>query len=334
MLLLAACSGGSGAPSPAAAPPATTAAPETPTTCPLSGTDVPAGVDVARPAVAVKVENAPIAYPLSGLEDAEVVYEEMVEGGVTRFMAIYHCTDAAKVGPVRSARVVDPAIMFPITNILAAAGGNAIVRRVLDKAGVVLIHEKNSGAAMSRIPRGSLAIEHTLYADTGRLRKLGRKSYDAPPPQDIFSFGEVPSGAKKARSIAIRFSPAKSLSYTWSGGRWLRFDEGQPLVDEHGKRIRVDNVIIEEHVVNYSKSISDVAGNRSIDIADVTGSGRAVLFRDGKVIKGRWIRKTKKSSVRYVTADGDDMTLKPGTTWIELVPNKKGELKGSFSYSK
>lgn len=90
----------------------------------LSGRD---GGDPKRAAVAVKVENDPSAYPLSGLDDAEVVYEEVVEGGVTRFMAIYHCTGSGKVGPVRSSRIVDAAIMRPITHILAASGGNAQV---------------------------------------------------------------------------------------------------------------------------------------------------------------------------------------------------------------
>ena len=85
--------------------------------CPLSGAE-PKGDEADRPAVAIKVENAQVAYPLSGLHEAELVYEELVEGGVTRFMAIYHCTDSKKVGSVRSARAVDPGIMIPVTKIL------------------------------------------------------------------------------------------------------------------------------------------------------------------------------------------------------------------------
>ena len=127
-----------------------------PDECPLSG-DKPNNKDlIDRPAVAVKVENAQIAYPLSGLQDAEVVYEEVVEGGVTRFMAIYHCTDSTKVGPVRSARVVDPGIMVPITQILAYSGQNAPVLKALEEADIVRIDERAAKGAMERVPREGL----------------------------------------------------------------------------------------------------------------------------------------------------------------------------------
>jgi hypothetical protein len=103
---------------------------------------------------------------------------------------------------------------------------------------------------------------------------------------------------------------------------------------ESGQQIAVDNVLIEEHEVNYSKTIVDVAGNPSIEIADPTGSGRAVLFRDGRVVKGRWVRPSLDSPVRFETRSGETMRFKPGTTWVELLPSDKGEVKGSFSYEK
>jgi hypothetical protein len=95
--------------------------------------------------------------------------------------------------------------------------------------------------------------------------------------------------------------------------------------------IAVDNVIIEQHRVNFSKTIRDVAGNPSVEIADVTGSGKAVLFRDGQMIEARWLRKTVESPVSYRTIAGDPIVLDPGTTWVELLPDDKGELKGSYS---
>ncbi|MDP9068773.1 MAG: DUF3048 domain-containing protein [Actinomycetota bacterium] len=303
-----------------------------PAVCPLTGVEPDKEALLARPAVAVKIENNPVAYPLSGLEEAEIVYEELVEGGQTRFMALYHCTDAAKAGPVRSAREVDAAIMTPITRILAAAGGNAAVRSTLSESGIVLVDETDSGEAMQRIPREGISMEHTLYADTVGLRKLGRKEFDEPPPEELFRFGELEGKAKKAKTISIEFGAASS-SYQWDGDGWLRFDEGQPLMSETGEQIKVDNVIIEEHTIDYSE-ITDVTGAASTIIRDVTGTGRAVLFRDGRAIKGSWERETVEGPVRFVTAAGDDMVLAPGTTWIELVPGKDGEAKGSFSYAK
>jgi Protein of unknown function (DUF3048) N-terminal domain/Protein of unknown function (DUF3048) C-terminal domain len=305
-----------------------------PKTCPLSGREPKNEKLLDRPAVAVKVENNPAAYPLSGLEKAEIVYEEPVEGGLTRFMAMYHCTDAAKVGPVRSSRTVDPAIMTPTTRILAAAGGNAIVRKALDKGNVVLIDEGGSNGALRRVARPGISSEHTLYGDTVKLRRVGSKRFDRPPSRESYEFGDLDGKSKKASTVTITFSGALTVTYEWKHGRWFRSDDGEPLVAESGKQIAVDNVLIEEHDVNFSKTIVDVAGNPSVEIADVTGRGRAVLFRDGRAIRGRWIRDSVKDAVHFETTDGDEMSLHEGTTWVELVPSPRGELKGSFSFAR
>lgn len=298
--------------------------------CPLTGLDVPPRIDPERPAIAVKIENSPDAYPLSGLHKAEIVYEELVEGGQTRFMALYHCTDTDKAGPVRSTRVVDPAIMTPATRILVGAGGNDIVREALDKAKVVLIDEDTAGDAMQRIPRSGISFEHTLYGDTAALRKIGDDSFDEPPPPGLFLFGDTPQKGKKAKGVTLSFSGAITVTYTWTGTGWQREDFGLPLTDESGAVIEVDNVIIEQHTEINSTKLFDVAGNPSPEITDVTGKGTAVLLRDGIAIKGSWVRKAETDRIVYQTLSGEELVLKPGTTWVELVPNQKGELKGSF----
>ena len=303
-----------------------------PATCPLTGLEPRKESAVERPAVAVKIENNAVAYPLSGLEDAEIVYEELVEGGLTRFMAIYHCTDAAKAGPVRSSREVDAAIMTPVTRILAAAGGNEYVLSALEAAGVVLIDEDTSGEAMQRVPREGISMEHTLYADTRAVRKVGRKEYDEAPPEDLRKFGELELKGKKATTISLEFGAASS-SFEWDGEKWLRFDEGQPLMSEAGEQLSTQNVVIEEHDIDYSE-VKDVVGAASTIIKDVTGSGRAVFFRDGRAIKGTWERETIEGPVKFTTKQGDEMVFAPGTIWIELIPSGKGEAKGSFSYAK
>jgi hypothetical protein len=301
--------------------------------CPLTGADAPSAEVAERPAVAVKVENNPVAYPLSGLDEAEVVFEELVEGGVTRFMAIYHCTDAKKVGPVRSARVVDPGIMIPITRILGAAGGNDIVRKALKKAKIVILDEDTSGKAMRRIARSGVSLEHTLFASTAALRKKGSKRF-SDPPEVNFQFGPLEGKATKARSIDINFGGSANVGYVWKKGQWQRTDNGSPLMAEGGGQIAVDNVVIEQHTIVNSRTVFDVAGNPSIELADETGKGKALLLRDGKAIKGRWVRKREAGPVQFLTAAGDAMVFAPGTIWVELVPDRKGEIKGSFTVSK
>lgn len=304
-----------------------------PQTCPLSGVKPKNESVIDRAAVAVKIENNPVAFPLSGLEDAEVVYEELVEGGITRFLAIYHCTDSSKVGPVRSSRVVDSAIMTPTTRILAAAGGNAAVRESLDKAGIIIIDEPGARNAMRRVPREGITAEHTLYGNTVALRKLAAKRFDDPPPDDLFEFGELPDGGQKVSTVNITFSPAVTVRYERSGDSWARFQNDEAFVDDSGNQIEVDNVLIEEHEVNDSE-IKDVAGNPSTEIGDETGSGRAVLFRNGRAFQGRWKRESVKDAVTFETKGGDEMVFAPGTIWVELVPSDEGDRTGSFSFER
>lgn len=305
-----------------------------PETCPLSGVEPKEEALLDRPAVAVKVENAAIAYPLSGLEDAEVVFEELVEGGVTRFMAVYHCTDTEKAGPVRSARVVDPAIMDSITKILAYSGQNRPVLRALEEAEVVRLDENAANGGLYRVEREGISMEHTLYAKTKSLRKLGAKEFDDAPP-DSFEFGDLPDGTKPAKAINVNFNPVNTIRYEWSDDGWLRFEADEPFMTEEGDQLIVDNVLIEEHQVLLSEKIVDSAGNPSLEIADEVGTGRAFLFRDGRMIKGKWTREEVGDPVTFETKGGDAFVFAPGSIWIELLPSQEGgEVNGSFSVEK
>jgi hypothetical protein len=261
------------------------------------------------------------------------VYEELVEGGVTRFMAIYHCNDSEKVGPVRSARAVDPGIMQPITSILAYSGENALVRDALEEANVVLIDESNAKGAMTRVPREGLTSEHTLYASSEEIRALGQEKYKDPPPEKVFEFGDLKGDSKRARTVNITFSDLTQIRYSYNGESYERFQPTEQAFEmEEGGQLEVENVLIEEHQVDNSKTIKDVNGNPSTEIADETGSGPATLFRDGRAIEGTWERKSLKDIVEFKTKDGDTMTFSEGSVWIHLVPGKGGELTGSFDF--
>ncbi len=301
--------------------------------CQLTGEAPRKESALEKPAVGVKIENNPSAYPLSGLEDADVVYEEQVEGGLTRFLAIYHCTDTDQAGPVRSSREIDPPIVSPYTRILAAAGGNPGVRANLEEFDIILIDESGAGEAMFRATRPGITFEHTLYGDTKALRKIGQKKFKDAPRDDIFEFGDAPEGGKKTKTIDINFGNSL-LSFEWKEEKWYRSDDGAPLIMESGDQLGFDNVIIEEHIVNLSTQFSDVLGTASPVIDDVTGDGRAFLFRDGRMFAGTWTRESEDDPVRFETKNGDAFVLTPGNTIIELLPNQQGEVKGSFERGK
>jgi hypothetical protein len=311
--------------------------PDEPTTCPLTGLEPRKESVLERPAVALKIENAFVARPLSGLENADLVYEELVEGGETRFMAIYHCGDARKAGPIRSARLVDPAIMMPKTMILGYSGANTTVTAALETAGVVTLTEDDAAPAdaMERVERPGISQEHTLYADSTRIRKLGRKEFTDAPPQDILEFGDLEGASKKASTISINFGGASTITYEWSTAdeSWQRFQDGAPFLAESGEQIAPKNILIEVHKVRAS-TVVDVTGTASIEIVNETGSGKAVLFRDGRAVRGKWSRASSDRKTVFETKDGDEMVFAPGSIWIELVPSKSGEVKGTFSYER
>lgn len=302
-----------------------------PVVCPLTG-ERPRGVNLDRPAVAVKIENSAEARPQSGLEKADLVYEEIVEGGITRFMAIYHCGEATKAGPVRSARFDDPKIGLPHTKVLAYSGANGIVEQELKRNGLIGINELNGRNALFRVPPGSTDT-HSLYTDTKRVRALATdRGKPGTAQADFLEFGKPSGQAKPARSVTVTFRPNAPIEWRFKGGEWLRFEEGVPFESATGGQIAVDNLLVQEVEVNNSGTLVDTAGFASPKLT-MTGGGRAFLFREGKVLKGEWRSKEKGRATVFETKSGDPFVFATGSTWVELLPSKKGEVKGSVDLS-
>jgi hypothetical protein len=327
-LVLAACSDEAVPTAAQDAPSASPKATEEPT-CPLTGEEVPPGIDVERAAVAVKVENSEEARPQSGLEHADLVYEEIVEGGITRFMAVYHCGTSKKVGPVRSARFDDPKIALPFTRVLAYSGSNKIVERELRRAKIIALNELNAGSAFFRIPPGQIAV-HNLFANIDKLRAEAKGRKLEPPSSKAFEFGEAPAAAKRARAVTVNFNARNVIQYRWKGGSWKRWEAGAPFRSASGRQIGVPNVLVQQVEVNNSKTIVDSAGNPSPDIA-LQGKGRAWLLRDGRVIKGTWRIAKDGRAASFRRRGGAPFVFDKGPIWVELVPSPKGAVKGSVA---
>lgn len=332
LFLLGVACGGDEEPEPASAAAEPSPSPEPDPVCPLTGVAPESEAVLARPAVAVKIENSPQARPQAGLEDADLVFEEIVEGGITRFLAIYHCGSTDKAGPVRSARFDDPKLALPFTDVLAFSGANAIVEAELSAQGLTILDEDSAGGALYRDPPGSYDV-HSLYANVADLLKTARKSNGIVPSEGTFEFGELQDGAKKARSVAVHFNASNTIEYRWEGGSWKRYEAGAPFLTETGSQIAVPNLVVMQVDVHNSNKIRDVAGNPSPDI-DLLNKGKALLFRDGKVVKGTWSMPDIGKPPVFEAKDGSPIVFAEGPIWVELVPSGKGDVKGSFSYSK
>lgn len=291
-----------------------------PATCPLTSTNAPGGAIAPRPALAIKVENHPLARPQAGLNDADIVYEEPVEGGLTRFIAVFQCSASGRVGPVRSGRTTDPNVLRQFgAAIFGYAGGVPIVKREVPQAGLTDVNYIVAAPAYTR--DDARAAPHNLYTSTAALRKAAATTAGAPAP--VFSYAlDLAQKSRKARVVHLPFSDYSDAYWRWSArdSAWLRWHGTVPHTVEGDEQVSATNVVVQVVGVSAS-SIIDAAGNASPEV-DLVGSGKAYVFRDGRVIIGRWKRPTLDDVTRFLTKDGTEIALAPGRTWVELLPDR------------
>lgn len=297
-----------------------------PTPCPLTGETLRGDRDAPeRPAFAVKVENTDDAYPLAGLDRADLVYEEPVEGGITRFVAIFQCRDTRRVGPVRSARTTDPKILvqFHDEPLLAYSGAAPGVIRAVDNANVRSFTETSANDAFRRDE--SRLAPHNLYVSVPKLYRAAEAAeVDGSMPEPVFTFGEDVPGGKRRSAATVTFSPATTAVWEWSGREWIRYLDGAPMLLEDEQPIAATNVVIQQVEVGTS-AIVDASGAHSPTV-DLTGSGRAWVLRDGRLFTGRWTRRGLGDVTVLETRSGERIALAPGRTFVQLVPAEDGEV--------
>ncbi len=289
--------------------------------CPLTGRTLPGDKQPPdRPVLAVKIENAPEARPQAGLEAADIVYEEPVEGGVTRFIAMYHCGDSKRLGPVRSARTTDVSVLAPLdTPLFGFAGGSNAVRNQVADADLIDLNYID--AAQRYVRDESREAPHNLYTTTKGLFKAAKSRGGA--AEAIFSYSdEVEGRSKPATGVGLLFSEAYAdVNWAWDRGSavWVRSHGSEPHMVESGRQVSTDNVVVLHVKMRASETLEDVAGFPSPELT-LVGSGKAWVFRDGRVIPARWVRDGEEDLTRLETKEGDEIQLHPGTTWVELLP--------------
>ncbi len=294
-----------------------TSAPATTTTvspdiAPLTGLADPSGQAAHRPALTVKIENTPEAMPQWGLDQADVVYEEIVNGGITRLAAIFNSHAPAKIGPVRSVRPTDEQIVFPLGGIFAFSGGAPYALAAIAKAPVTLVQESNAGAAMFRDP--NRLAPHNLYAVGPSLFTFK----GAPvPPKPLFTY-RAPSTSVHGPAVAsltVPFPSIYAVTWTWDAktASWDRTLFGQPVITGTGVRVSPVNVLV--MWVDYVNGVGTFTS-----YANLLGSGPVTLFSAGKEVQGTWSRGPSLSDpIVYKSVSGKPLALTPGQTWVELL---------------
>jgi hypothetical protein len=282
---------------------------------PLTGAPLAEGEEpIARPALAVKIDNAgPSRRNHSGLAVADIVYEEIVEANITRFAAVFHSLGSDPVGPIRSGRSQDVDLLTSLREPLFAwSGGNPGVTRLIAESSFVDLNAVRGGAGYYRGPG---VQPHDLYNSTDRLWQQTPEGHPGAPPQQ-FEYvrpGDSFQGAPTAGlELAMR---SIDVIWTWDAEqrRFLRSQEGSPHVDAVHGRIGATNVLV--LVVEYRPSQIDA---RSPEAQTLSEGGPLWVFSDGQVQQGRWIRLAPTDPFTFVTEDGEPILLTPGNTWVEL----------------
>ncbi len=334
-LVLAACG--------AASPSSTTAAPASSTTttkapppalCPLTHTPAPGGVVPQRPAIAMKVDNYSLgpppaeARPQSGLGAADVIYEEQVEGSITRYAAVFQCRNAPTlVGPIRSARWTDVQMLSELGHpLFVHVGGILPVLAVVNASSLVNV-DLGTHPSLETNPPGRYAPYDT-YTTTQAVWSAISAPAKAPAP--IFTFSQVPPAGQAVSQVHLDWSITSNIYWRWNPatGTWLRFyNDGTttspdivPDLLANGVQNQAQNVIIQDVSITYGPWVENSQGGLEAESHILDSSGRVTILRNGRLISGTWTNGPAGTPTIFLDGAGHRIPLAPGRTWIEIYP--------------
>lgn len=306
-----------------------------PNACPLTGLPMSDLALLERRPLAIKVQNVPASRPQYGLSQADIVYEHLSEAGITRFTAIYLCQNAERVGSVRSARFIDLEIPAMYKSLMAFSGTSpGLYPKFLNADFYDREFVQNWGLHAEgfyrdkELRKQGLAIEHTLFADPIKIWEIATE-LGLNQRQDLsgMSFSDdVPEGGQPATHIHIPYPHRQMIVdyyYDTDTGKYLRWDGGEPHIDAATEQqITVDNVVVvyATHVDADFYEDYPRENHPSVQI-QLWGTGPVVVFRDGVAYEGLWARPNRDDLLVFRDPTGQvPIFLKPGNTWIQLVP--------------
>ena len=282
--------------------------PAAPLTSPFTGEPVRA----LGPVLAVKIDNIVLARPQTGLTRADIVYALPVEGGLSRFLAVFSSHFPPVIGPVRSAREDDLELLRQFGRpAFAYSGAAPHLLPFIHRARVVDLYAGFAGGYYRSAAR---IAPYNLYASPAQLVA---EAHGASKAHDIgFRFGPAPAGGRATMSRSVAYQAA-SFTFRWSAtaGRWLVWMDDKPAGTTEGGQLGAATVVIQYTTVRTSRFLE--YGQRP-PYAVSTGSGTGVVLRGGQAYDIRWSRPSADSSTRFTTASGQQMTFARGPVWIML----------------
>lgn len=274
-----------------------------------------------RKLLAVKMDNHPRAQPQSAVEDADAVYELVVEGGFTRFIALFHNSDSEWVGPMRSARPTDWTLVRPLEGVMLISGGQPWITRKINRNGVPLIGDLGPPLTARWTERGA---PHNLYVDTYEARRVvADRGYGRGAPPTLFNRGPLSGpGDATASYIFFDWSDEVDVVWRWDGTRYLRSTGGEPHLWRSRDGDETGQISADVLVVLVAKRYTDCpTGEGScVPAWETVGQNRAIVFGEGRYVEGGWSRASASDWFRVTDTRGDPITVPPGRLWIMIYP--------------
>lgn len=265
------------------------------------------------PVLVAKVDNSPEARPPVGLAAADVVYVEPVEGGLSRLAAVFSTGKPPVIGPVRSARETDLTLLTQFGSpTLASSGAAPELVAAVDRSSLQNVSAERLPAAYFR--DYSRVAPHNMFVHSDQLPEGGGW-----PADSQLDFGPAPAGGRPTQYEEVRY-PAAVIGFEWSPGdhRWLVSMGGAAYTAADTGQLMAGTVVLQSVQVSNS-AISDVAGSVS-PLVQTTGSGPALVLRDGQAFSGSWSRPSPDIGTTYTTPTGAAIPFAPGQVWTVLVP--------------
>lgn len=333
-VLLTACSSSSDKAKPDQPDPSTATPVKLVERSPLTGEPMKDGRP-KNPVFVVKIENTDGGAPQYGLNKADMVLEELVEGGLTRLAAFYYSTLPSKVGHVRSLRTSDIGIAGPVGGQIVASGGASGAYKKVENAGIKVFSEDAGSPGFSSDPLkyrpyNRLIDLKTVNKSAKRTKINGPylpwTSADAattptPEPTTTTSTGTTPSTeTKPATSATVRFSNSTSTTWAYKDKKWVRTNGHA----EAGKDFKADTMIVISCRIGDA-GYTDPAGN-PVPVTVFEGSGKAKVFHGGTVTNVTWNKPSLDEGLTFKNADGSPFTIDPGHVFLELIPKDGGSV--------
>lgn len=295
--------------------------PEVPILWPYTGLKAPSKEDIAKRPISVKIENSNPARPQKGINSADVVYETIAEGGITRFNCIFQSNIPSELGPCRSARLSDIYIVPQYNTMLFFSGANSQVIGRIKQTGIDNMSQNKAASLYHRVSFKS--APHNLYLSTKNYKKVAEKhGYSLTTDNRSLAFDTAASQetSSAATKIKIPFSYYAKIEWNFDAdsNTYKRTNTGKTHKDAAtGEQVTAKNIVV--MWAKYTEQNKrDHAGSVTYDIT-LAGEGKAAVFKNGARIDGTW-KAEKNQPPRFYDENGKEIKLNPGNTWFEVPP--------------